>query len=166
MASIFGTGSPKIKTSAGADIALDNANYLIDRPVFDNIIHENPISGARVYLHKGYRWEIELLVHLYKFAVPATTFSTIYAALYDEVQFFRHNEAEPVCDSSGNVVSFWFKKITPFYLETVEYRDALKLEFVSLGYVDLSKSMYGYIVDDESLDNILDDESGDSFVTG
>jgi hypothetical protein len=163
---LFGTGSPKIKTSGGTELALTYAKVLKDEPEWDTIYHENPISGERVLVRSKYHWIYEIELNLYKFAVPLTTYTALNAALYDEVQLFRHNEAEPVCDVDGNVVNFWFKEIIPYYLTTTDFKDGLILKFQSLGWVDLSKSLYGYIVDDESLDNILDDESGDSFVTG
>jgi hypothetical protein len=163
---LFGTGSPKIITSGGSEIALTYAKVLKDGPAWDTIYHENPISGERVLVRSKYHWEYEIQLNLYKFAVPATTFTTIYGALYDEVQLFRHNDGEPVCDVNGTTVSFWFKEIVPFYLTTTDYKDAAILKFVSLAWVDLSKSMYGYISDDETLGHIVDDETGSPFVTG
>jgi hypothetical protein len=164
---IFGTGVPKILTSASVEISLPCSKYLKNGPRFDNVIHENVVSGIRVFLHKGYRWEIELLIHLYKYADPAATFTALNTALYDEVTFWRHSDWDPICNSVGATVPFWLEKITPFYLETVTYKDALKLEFVSLGYVDLNvgAGTGEHIVDDETGEHIVDDETGEPIIT-
>jgi len=163
---IFGTGSPKIITSASVEITLTCAKVLKDEPVFDNIIHENPVSGERVFLAKGYRWEVQLMAYIYKDADPKALYTSINTALYDEVTYYRHLDAEPVCDSGGSPVTFWLKKITPVYVETVTYKDALILDLVSLKYVDLSKAVFGYISDDTTGGHLVDDETGGAITTG
>jgi hypothetical protein len=135
---LFGFGSPKILTTALVEIALPHAVILKDEPEWDQILHENPITGKRLCVRNKYRWIFEVQIHLHEYAVPVTTFNKIYAALYDEVTLWRHDDGGPVVDSVGAVVKFWLSEITSFWLTNTNKEDAVILKFRSLGWVNLA----------------------------
>ena len=149
---IFGTGRPKIITSADVSINLDYGKVLKDEPDFSlNIRHQNPISGDRVYVSRCYHWIYEIQLYLYKFAAPDVTYDLLNTALYDTVTLYRHRDSDPFKDESGTVCPFKFTELIPFYVETVEYRDALICKFESTKLIDLAFSSFGTLSTEEDI---------------
>jgi hypothetical protein len=139
---IFGIQNPKIIDSGANTILLDNVVVLVDEPITYKLIHQSPLNGNRNVVHRGKRWTYEIRYHLFKQSTDhATIFETLYDLLGTEVTLYRHRDKNPFQDTTGTVVPFIFKEINPVYVETVNYRDALILKFISTKFVDLTKNL-------------------------
>lgn len=163
---IFGQQSPKIVDGSSNHILLDYSVILKDEPEFRNLQQESPINGNRSFHHRGYHWIYEIRYHLFKEANPRTKFETLHALLGDtDLTLYRHRDTDPIQDSSGVDVAFFFAEIIPIYIETANYTDGLILKFKSLKFVDLTKSLDATLVT-ESTGETITAEDGESIIIG
>jgi len=138
---IFGTGEPKFVYTNESEITvtMGYANVEKDEPEFDYIVHKSVLNGHREVYDKGVHWVYEVIVNLFKYNDPKSKLNQFFAAKGFDLTLYRHSDANPFKDSSDAVVLFKLTEIEPFYLETILFRDKVRLKFISKDYIDISK---------------------------
>ncbi len=136
---IFGKDAPKFTVSGVGDVLLDYSIIQKDEADHDTLKHTSEITGHVEYITRGYRWEMDVLVHLYKYADPYAKFTEINQYKGSKVTLYRHRDGLPFKNSAGANVEFMIEEINPSYLTTVNYEDVVLIKFRSVDYVDLSQ---------------------------
>jgi hypothetical protein len=137
---IFGTSSPKI-TSGATTINLDYAIVTKNEPDDQSFVLPDTYAGSDGHVARGYHWDFEVTINIFKEADPAAMYVSLIALLGTKVHVFPHRDHSALSDALGNPVEFLFSELAPQYVtETFDY-DALALKFKSLGFVDLSQSL-------------------------
>ena len=134
---IFGEQEPKIITSSGTSIYFDHTIIVENKPVFNRIEHESKINGNRLFVNKGYHWVFKFKMNLFKYSDPLTKFEEIEGALFDNVTLYKHRDRDPFKDDNGDIVSFCFIELEPFYLDKLNFKDCLLLTFESTKFVKM-----------------------------
>lgn len=157
---LCGTGQPKIKTSSGTEILIQNISVLKDEPEYDILEHASDLTGEKTFYGKGYHWIYEGHIYINKHTYPYEKYLQLKSALFDNVTFWRHRDREPFKDASGAIVPFFVSAITPYYLSRAfPLPDAVYIRLQSTKYVDISYCMLeGEPVDD--LDRLVEDDLG------
>jgi hypothetical protein len=137
---IFGTSAPKI-VSGATTIELDYAVVQKSEPDERSFVIQNEVTGADTHADRGYHWNIEILINLYKYTDPSGTYNQLVALLGTSVNVYPHRDHAALSDSGGNDVDFLFTEIVPSYVDGVFGNDALLLKFTSLEFVDISQSL-------------------------
>ena len=128
---IYGTGQPKIITSASNTVYLNYVKILEDGPDFKRLEHKSKIDGDRTFYGKGFFWKYKILMHLFRYNNPRSKFEELEAALYDSVTLYRHSDGDPIKDADDNNCPFFFAESQRIYMENRFYRDGLILTFES-----------------------------------
>ena len=139
---IFGTGEPKFTYEVESVITTINMNYVVvekDEPDFDYVEHKSVLNGHREIYEQGTHWVFEIILNLFKYSDPKSKLNQFFAAKPFDLILYRHSDGNPFQDADGTTVYFKLVEIEPFYLETVEFRDKVRLKFISKDYIDMSK---------------------------
>jgi hypothetical protein len=125
---IFGTAAPKI-----GSVNIDYAVVEAFEPEFDGIIHKSEISGDKVVINSSRHLNVEIIVNLWKEGNPTTKYNTIRGLLDTEQDFYLHRDGTAVRNAANTAnAKFLVKEVTPFYLETAQYRDRLRIVLESM----------------------------------
>ena len=135
--SIFGLQTPRIIGTY--DLQLDYCEILKDEPEWFVTEYQDPISGEKIFVTKGYHWIYEVKFYLFKHADPDGTLDKLFEMLYEEITLYKHWDNEQFQDEDDTTVPFKFTELIPIYVERAIYRDALILKFESTEFVDYSK---------------------------
>jgi len=146
--SIWGVLAPKFISSAIAPaitVELDYVNgdyFWADGKFIEQVSVDN---GERTYEMLGSYSEFSFVINIWKEgndAAVKSKFNTIYSYLGLELDnFYPHRDGDYLRDSSNAAVKFVMTECVPFYLETVNFKDKLKVTFKSLKYTDLTNSL-------------------------
>jgi len=138
---IFGTGEPKYIYDNDGDVTVTLGYSVVERdePEFDYIEHKSVLNGHREVYDKGTHWVYEVVVNLFKYNDPKSKLNTFYASKPFDLILYRHSDGNPFQDADGTTVYFKLVEIEPFYLETILFRDKVRLKFISKDYIDISK---------------------------
>jgi|GEM_PF-3569820 len=139
-------GSAVNITSSGTDpftMSLEytvNLNYAVvqqDEPDLQQLVHEAPLHGERVYVDRGEHWVFDVVLNLWKYSNVSSKFQEINFYRRKKVTLWRHSDGERMLDPDGNTADFIIEEVRPFYLNRNDYQDRLLLKFRSLQWVDL-----------------------------
>jgi hypothetical protein len=137
--SIFGALGPRIYTSTGVSIDLDHMTILKNEPETKSFVTKNNLTGLDGHVDRGYHWVYEIRINLFKYANAWAMYYKLLAALGTEVTLIPCHDHTYFKDSDGTVVYFLFSELQREYLTDVNKEDALRLKFISMGFVDISK---------------------------
>lgn len=138
---IFGTFSPKFVYDPSGTSVTVMMNYVVvlkDEPFVKVITNESIINGHREYHYRGKHWLYEVRIHIFKCSNPRSKYEEIKQYEGLEVALYRHRDAEPFKNSTGDIVPFVITSIKEAYWDTPDYKDVLIVTFQSKDYIDLS----------------------------
>lgn len=159
---IFGTSYPKLKS--GTTI-YQLGKSLID-PSFaePNLVeHRSIINGFKSWRIKGSgdHASFRITMNLFKYESPRVKFEELYVLNHQYVKLMLHQDSGLwFQDVDGNDADFFISLMLPFYLQTAppNYQDRLLIELQSQKALNLTDSLFGYLVDGSG--NFLIDGSG------
>lgn len=153
--SMLGLNTLKIESTSSVIVTVDN---VADRDLKFNdqdIMHENKITGLRIFGAKGDHLTISCIMHICKESDQYSIYDTLYTHYKTNVYVAPFGD-NFILDSSGDRIEFFFKKCFLFNLATPDFKDGLNLEFISTAWVDINQSTKTVILDD-LLREITDD---------
>lgn len=131
---IFGTTAPKFIFS-GTTVNLTYGIITKSEPVTEYIEQKSEITGNRDLISRGTHWTVEIRYHLYKHTTaptPAAFYTTLTSYKGKQVSLYLHADGAQFYTAAATDAHFVLKEITPFYLTTTDYKDALILLFESV----------------------------------
>ena len=127
---IFGTVKPKY-VQGGSTVLIDFAVLIKDNPDPDFVVHQSPLSGARVIVYRGYHWVYEVDVHLHLESDPTAKFNIYNGDLGLEMALHRDR-------NKGSLGTFVLVDVPPRYVTFSGFEDIVRLKFISKNFVDLA----------------------------
>ena len=142
---INGTTTPKFiynyGISGAVTVSLDKAYDVKVEYEHEYINHESELNLERDAYLKGMHVKMTVFLNLYKYTspTPATKLSTLNSYKGLKVSLWEHSDGYPFFkDTSGGTALFLLEEVTPFFLENVTFKDAVKLVFRSMNKVVLN----------------------------
>lgn len=133
---LFGTTAPKI-VSGATTVNFDHATILKNEPEYERSVHENSVSLDRNIICYGAYWTFEIRDNLFQYGSPATKYAAIKALLHTDVTLWAHRDGEAFRNAIGAPVPFAFNRLHEITLRDTDFIVALRLQFLSLGYVEM-----------------------------
>lgn len=137
--SLFGTTYPKLKY--GSTYYTLDYSVVPDSLFTKHIVQQQTsiITGKNYFVLRGDYASFEIVYHLYKHqSATKAKFESLYELYINqyEFEFYPHNDnPNPIKTMSNTNALFRMVKLEPFYLETVMYRDALRIGFESITFI-------------------------------
>lgn len=129
---IFGTTAPRFIFHDGlsdeATVDIDNARLLDAEPETEYVELISELDGSVSFHAPKVSWRVRILVHLFKYGNPSTAYSTFTALKGHFGTLFLHRDGSQFPDAS---TTFVVKDVSPFFLTTTDFKDAVVLLFES-----------------------------------
>jgi hypothetical protein len=137
-----------------------NLDYFVrgrDEALYETKILQSKITGSRTIIKRPVGWVFEGIIHLYKYADPLGSLTTLYGLYRSDGTLWRHRDGKALSDENETVIPFRLTRIERFFLTTTSYQDALRLKFQYSGVAGID-----FIL---SLEEVLVAQDGDFIVT-
>lgn len=136
------TGTGTHRYTAEREVELDRVEIVTDEPVINHILNESALSGSRSWVHRGRHWVYEVIVNIYKEALPRSLYEELFVYYQQDkdIVLYRHKDTQPMKDEAGSVASFKITRMKELYLGDITYKDRLLLRFESKSWVDTSET--------------------------
>lgn len=141
--SLFGSGQPILYQGTNPVAMLGNSIIERIEPDTNDIVHESKLNRRRDFLSRGTHLEIDIRVHLFKWnpAYISQNFAMFYALKGQKVSVRPYETSSFVYkQADGTDALFFVKEVYPYYLDSAQYRDAVRIELMSCDPIDFSVS--------------------------
>jgi hypothetical protein len=150
---IFGLQEPKLIFDLGganeATLLLDYTELITSFAESNDIMHEDELSGQRVWIDKGDHASFTIRCYLGEefYASPDAKLREIEGFRRKMVRFYPHRDGNAISDQLGYGVDFRVTEIKPFYLDGASrYYDMCDIKVVSSQYVSVYQTTIEYLV--------------------
>jgi len=138
--SIFGTTYPRLSYLEDDDpehvsIALTYGIIESSEPMTDYLEQESQIDGEREMVLRGTHWRVVIKYHLFKHTTspsPTDKYNELCSYKGKRMYIYLHNDGPPFYHTGYTKAGFCLKEVNPYYLDTVQYREACTLVFESM----------------------------------
>ena len=132
--SIFGSSYPKF-AKWGTSVLLEYSKVEIT-PVQSILEHASIMTQAINKIALGTYIEATITLYLSKYADPMAKYNQVNKYKNDTVtEFYLHSDGQPFClTDTITPCPFYISEVTPYYLDTTLYWDAIKIKLKSTQY--------------------------------
>lgn len=132
---IFGTGCPSIVLNNNSELLLDYCK-IDSNMIIPKMLTHVAITGKRHYILSGDISEFNVMIYLYKYDTPVSTYNTLSTLQNEVVKFKPHSDLPNVIkNKDGNEALYNIIYLNAYYLFDLSQYDMLKLTFKSNEYV-------------------------------
>jgi hypothetical protein len=138
---LFGTGSAQFQKSGSAVVKLEYSRLYPEYVITDEIEHKSVLTGHKSYSTLGDYSRFKVEVNLFKYTSSVAKFNEIYQYYHDDVYFWPHSDGKAISGSDRNPVEFHIVGMELNYLDNIDYKDLLTVEFDAIDYTVLTGSL-------------------------
>ncbi|KKL98369.1 hypothetical protein LCGC14_1825120 [marine sediment metagenome] len=163
---VFGESYPKFKKISTV-VGLNHSILIPTWRIPNQIKHRSIVNGVISYVSLGGdKMAFDVIVNIWKYAVPKTTMQALLAYNKDEVKFMPHEDSGEYIKETDNTTEADFKItiMRPFYLNNRPplLKDKLLIRFESVEPTAMPLTVTSFLVDEGS--DFLVDEEGDKLI--
>jgi len=116
----------------------------INRPIYDTLTYQSPLNGIRTSFVRGYHWEYEVILHLYKLSSETARRTQMDKWLGwigdNDFKIKTWGDANFIEEVDGVDAFFTLEEATPSYFSRRWTKDLCTLLFISNTYVQYELS--------------------------